>query len=230
KYAGDHEFDITNGIEIVAHAYTSKLIKIIAGDGIGIKDNKPAISPTAWNQIYSAISEALQITQETGAEVYLEVPSGAEMSHKTQNEKVGVIGGISILGTTGFVEPWNDSMDKLINERIKNADKIVLTTGHLGIKYSRALFPDYTVIMVGSRLEKALQWTCDKEVIICGLPGLILKSTNPDLLKRTTLQELMQNSELIDTALANVVKGANRARVILLNKDGSILRDTKPNT
>ncbi len=61
------------------------------------------------------------------------------------------------------------------DELIQQAERVVLTTGRLGMRYSNMLFPDHTVVMVGNRISEGLDAAKDKsEVIVCGLPGLIL--------------------------------------------------------
>jgi cobalt-precorrin-5B (C1)-methyltransferase len=92
------------------------------------------------------------------------------------------------------------------------------------------LFPDHTVILIGSDISRGLA-AANGEVIICGLPGLILKWANPDILKKgesLTVQEMIDSdpeNPIIDLALDEVVKKSEK-RVVLLNRDGTILRDS----
>ncbi len=149
---------------------------------------------------------------------------------KTLNEKVGITGGISILGTTGFVEPWNEHLGGMKEELIRNADRLVLTTGRLGMRFSHMLFPDYIVLLIGSDISRGLKAARGK-VIISGLPGLILKWASPDILKGSgyqTIGELVEDdpqNPLIDRALARAVSLSGK-RVVLLNRNGTILRDS----
>lgn len=232
KSSGDHATDVTNGIEIVACAKENETISIKAGHGIGIKKGIPAINPSPMRQIEDAIKEALVETGFKGAQVIISVPMGEKISKKTLNEKIGIIGGISILGTTGFVEPWNEHLGEMKEELIKNADRVVLTTGRIGMRFSHMFFPDYTVILIGSDISRGLA-AAKGEVIICGLPGLILKWANPDILKtkeHLTVQEMIDSdpeNPIIDRALNEAVKKSGK-RVVLLNRDGAILRDSAP--
>src|SRR5659263_143466 len=209
KFSGDHAKDVTNGIEIVACAKESDTISIQAGKGIGIKKGSPMINPCPMRQIEDAIKEALIETGLKGAQVIISVPMGEKIAKKTLNEKIGIIGGISILGTTGFVEPWNEHLGEMKEELIRNAD---------------------TVILIGSDISRGLA-AAKGEVIICGLPGLILKWANPDLLKNMghlTVQEMIDSdpeNPIIDRALDEAVKKSGK-RVVLLNRDGTILRDS----
>jgi cobalt-precorrin-5B (C1)-methyltransferase len=230
KFSGDHSTDVTNGIEIIACAKENDTISIKAGQGIGIKKESPAINPSPMRQIEDAIKEALVETGLKGAQVIISVPMGEKIAKKTLNEKIGIIGGISILGTTGFVEPWNEHLGEMKEELIKNADKVILTTGRIGMRFSNMHFPDYTVILMGSDISRGLA-AAKGEVIICGLPGLILKWANPDILKNMghlTVQEMIDSDRenpIIDKSLNEAVKKSGK-RVVLLNRDGTILRDS----
>jgi len=235
KDAGDHGFDVTNGIRIVAEAHESEGISITAGRGVGRKRGAPAINPVPMRQIRASVEDAVREIGISGADVMISVPNGEEISVQTLNSRVGVIGGISILGTTGFVEPWNEHLLETKQELIERADRdrVVLTTGRIGMKYANMLFPDHTVVMVGSRIQEGIGWV-KGEFIICGLPGLILKWADPDILRGAgfhTVQELIDDdphSARIDRALAAAKKIAPCARIVLLNRNGSTVRDTRP--
>lgn len=232
KDAGDHASDVTGGIEIVAEVREYGAIVIKAGAGIGSKKGIPAINPSPMKQIEEAINEALAETELKGAQVTISVPKGKEIAKQTLNEKIGITGGISILGTTGFVEPWNEHLGETKEDLIRNANKIVLTTGRLGMRFSHMLFPDYTIILIGSDISRGLKAAKDNsEVIICGLAGLILKWASPGLLKGSgylTVQEMIDDNPdnpFIDRGLSDVVKASGK-RVVLLNRNGTVLRDS----
>lgn len=230
KDSGDHAFDVTQGLEIIAEAEEHDSIIIKAGDGIGSKKGTPSISGSAMQQIEEAIKEALAEIGARGAYVTLSVPEGEKIAKQTLNEQVGITGGISILGTTGFVEPWNEHLGEMKEELIRNAKKVVLTTGRLGVRFSHMLFPGYEVVLIGSDITRGLK-AAKGEVIICGLPGLILKWAYPDILKGSgyfTIQEMIEDNPenpLIDRASRKAVKKSGK-RVVLLNKNGTILRDS----
>lgn len=232
KFSGDHATDVTNGIEIIACAKENDTISIKGGKGIGTKKGSLAINPVPMRQIEEAIKEALVETGLKGAHVIVSVPMGEKIAKKTLNEQIGIIGGISILGTTGFVEPWNEHLGEMKEELIKNAERVILTTGRIGMRFSHMLFPDYTVILIGSDISRGLA-AAKGEVIICGLPGLILKWANPDILKNMghqTVQEMIDSdpeNPIIDRVLNEGVKKSGK-RIVLLNRDGTILRDSAP--
>ena len=232
KDPGDHASDATAGMEIVAEAEEHDKIVIKAGSGIGLKKGVPAINPSPMCQIEEAIREALAETGLKGACVTISIPEGEKIAKKTLNAQVGITGGVSILGTTGFVEPWNEHLGEMKEELIRQADRLVLTTGRSGVRFSNMLFPGYTVILIGSDISRGLSAAKVKaDVIISGLPGLILKWSYPEILKDSgylTVQEMIDSSPdnpLIDMALEKASALSGR-RVVLINRDGTILRDS----
>ena len=233
KDSGDHGFDVTNGIEIVAEARESDTISIRAGAGIGVKKGVPAINPVPMRQIRASIECAVREVGISGADVEICVPKGREIANQTLNSRVGIVGGISILGTTGFVEPWNEHLLETKQELIRGSDRVVLTTGRIGMRYSNMLFPDHTVVMVGNRISEGIA-VAEGEIILCGLPGLILKWADPDILKGTgflTIKEMIEDDPAnirIDDRLNSAKKDVPGVRIVLLNLDGSTLRDTDP--
>ncbi|HIE32020.1 MAG TPA: cobalt-precorrin-5B (C(1))-methyltransferase [Methanosarcinales archaeon] len=233
KDSGDHGFDVTNGIEIVAEARESDTISIRAGTGIGVKKGVSAINPVPMGQIRASIADAVRKIGISGADVVISVPKGIEIADQTLNSRVGIVGGISILGTTGFVEPWNEHLLETKQELIQGSDRVVLTTGRIGMRYSNMLFPDHTVVMVGNRISEGIA-VAKGEVVLCGLPGLILKWANPDILKGVgflTIKEMIEEDPAnirINNTLENAKKNVPGVRIVLLNPDGSTLRDTDP--
>jgi cobalt-precorrin-5B (C1)-methyltransferase len=105
KDCGDHGFDVTGGIEIVAEAHESGSagnadnadnadnaadnsgdgISITAGIGIGVKRGVPAINPAPMKQIRTAIAEAVREIGISGADVLISVPRGEEIALETLN-------------------------------------------------------------------------------------------------------------------------------------------------
>jgi cobalt-precorrin-5B (C1)-methyltransferase len=244
KDSGDHEEDVTAGIEITASARESERIDIVAGEGIGVagrcvfhlKEGEPAINPTPKKQILEAVREAVAETKLKGVNIMLKVPKGAEIARKTLNSDFGITGGISILGTTGFVEPWSEHLQVSKEELIRQAENtnIVLTTGRKGVRYAHMLFPDYTVILVGKHIQKSVEVaeSCNKNVILCGLPALILKWANPALLKQTgctTVQELLEKNPKHPLIARSISKASEKhgIRIVLIDRKGTITHDTQ---
>lgn len=179
-----------------------------------------------------AITDALTEINLSGVEIRLTIPDGRVIGAQTLNPKVGVEGGISVLGSTGLVEPWDDHLTESAFERIRTADKVVLTTGRVGLRYSRLIFPDHETILVGKYMERGIQ-AANGTGILCGLPALILKFLNPVILQGTgyeTVEELQQSPEW-ERIVAEELDGARKRypdlRVVLVNREGQIIGDTQ---
>lgn len=126
KYAGD-DIDVTNQLEIVAKvSYSNEAkIKLTAGEGIGIITrnglqldiNEPAINPKPRELIFSQFENE---SENLGLNIEISVPNGKEVAKKTFNPRLGIVGGISILGTTGIVEPMSeDAFKRSLLEELK---------------------------------------------------------------------------------------------------------------
>jgi cobalt-precorrin-5B (C1)-methyltransferase len=116
KDAGDDP-DVTHGIKIHAIARKSpgeEPIRIQAGVGIGIVTKKglsvevgePAINPVPLQMIRTEVNKVLPSQESVTISIF--VPEGIEIAKRTFNKKLGILGGISILGTTGIVEPMSE--------------------------------------------------------------------------------------------------------------------------
>lgn len=238
KIGGDHQSDITDGVEFLAKACESEIIELIARDGIGrirgrgpsASQNKAAISQSALSQIMLAMNEGLELAGLKGASVVLCAHGGREIAALTLNPKMGVEGGISILGSTGFVEPWNEHLSVCRANQLKEKGKVLATTGRIGLKYSRVLFPDHEAVLIGSQLGK-IEFREDQDSILLGLPALILKWGWPGILEGTpygTVAEMVERDPdhpNISMALEKVQRRLPFTRIILLHRDGKIFRD-----
>ncbi len=240
KYAGDYPDDVTAGILFCASTSPKSIgLELVAGEGIGRFmrktprhfEGEPAISKPARECIFAAMEEALEETALEGAKVSLVIPDGAAVAGKTLNPKIGIIGGISILGTTGLVEPWDDHLALSVVDRVKGAQRVVLTTGRTGLFYARLLFPDHEVILAGARIREALN-AAQGEVILFGLPGLILKFLYPEILDNTgcsTVEDLTDQAEFevrMKEAFRRGKKLYPLLRVVLVDRKGIILGDS----
>ena len=120
KDAGDDP-DVTHGAEIRATITENKTgagIAFIGGAGVGqvtraglpIAVGEPAINPVPRQMMHDAISNlAAELGGSTDITITISVPKGAELAQKTWNPRLGIEGGISILGTSGVVRPFSCS-------------------------------------------------------------------------------------------------------------------------
>lgn len=120
KDAGDDP-DVTHGLEIVADVQKmpgAKGIVFAAGDGVGtvtlkglpLAVGEAAINPGPRAQIEAAldaVSRELGLERTPGLRVTVSIPGGREVALKTMNPRLGIKGGLSVLGTTGVVVPYS---------------------------------------------------------------------------------------------------------------------------
>lgn len=151
---GGDDPDATNGIFIYAKAeYTeSDQILIDGGEGVGrvtLPGLEQPVGAAAINRvprqmIRNAVSEICEAYEhKKGIKVTVSVPEGAKIAEKTFNPRLGIRGGISILGTTGIVEPMSESaLIKSIEVEMKvlisnGNDSLVVIPGNYGTVFSR---------------------------------------------------------------------------------------------
>jgi len=120
KDAGDDP-DVTHGAEIVVTVKPGKSgngVTFKAGEGVGtvtlpglpVAVGEPAINPTPRQMIADAL-EAIARAHDVTAnfEITIAIPGGEALAEKTMNGRLGIVGGLSILGTTGIVRPYSCS-------------------------------------------------------------------------------------------------------------------------
>jgi cobalt-precorrin-5B (C1)-methyltransferase len=120
KDAGDDP-DVTHGALVMATVRVGAAgtgVTFHAGEGVGtitrrglpLPPGEPAINPVPRRMIRDAIAEVAAATGSAAdAEVEIAIPGGAELAAKTLNGRLGIVGGLSILGTTGIVVPYSCS-------------------------------------------------------------------------------------------------------------------------
>lgn len=206
KYSGDYPDDVTAGIEFRARFVRFQdYVGLDVGAGIGRWDHdtprhgkgEPAISRTAMDCIVDSIATACAAFGRKGALVHLEAVDGERIALKTLNGRIGVVGGISVLGSTGLVEPWDDDLGQDAVERARRAERAVVTTGRVGLRYARLLYPDQEVVLIGAKIKEALG-SKDEGLTLFGLPALIIRYIEPNVLDGTgyrTIEELVSSDE-----------------------------------
>jgi cobalt-precorrin-5B (C1)-methyltransferase len=166
KDAGDDP-DVTHGATIVATVRpAARGIMFRAGEGVGIVTKaglpvavgEPAINPVPRTMMRKAIEEvAAAYGAPAAAEIEISVPGGAKLAERTWNPRLGIVGGLSILGTTGIVHPfscsaWIHSIHSGIDvARAEGLAHIAGATGSTSEAAVKAHFglPDYALIDMG---------------------------------------------------------------------------------
>jgi len=240
KFAGDYPDDVTAGIGFVATVLPAAAgIIIHFGEGIGrfsrdtprYRKDAPAVSPPALACIEESVREAMETAGLPGVRIELSVPEGRAIAEKTLNPRVGVLGGISILGSTGLVEPWDDHLTESSLGRIGSARRPVLTTGRVGLRFARLRFPEDEVILVGGKIGESLAAVKD-EAILFGLPALILRHLRPGILEGTgsgTVEELATTplfTPLVQEILAEFSTRHPGIRIILIDREGNTIGES----
>ncbi|MHA3915526.1 cobalt-precorrin-5B (C(1))-methyltransferase [Halovulum sp. GXIMD14793] len=166
KDAGDDP-DVTHGALIVATVRRGGPgVRFLAGEGVGtvtrpglpIPPGEPSINPVPRQMITQALEEvAAKAGVQCGFEVELSVPGGEALAKRTWNPRLGIEGGISILGTTGIVRPfscaaWIASIHRGIDvARAGGLRHVVGATGATSEKVAQARFglPDHAMLDMG---------------------------------------------------------------------------------
>ena len=166
---GGDDPDVTHGAEIFVYVeLTNNIGKIeidggegvgrVTKPGLGLEIGSAAINPTPKKMILENVTEiSKEILEKNGIMIKVSVPNGKELGPKTDNPRIGIMGGISILGTSGIVIPYSTaSFAAAIRQQIAvvssmNDDNVVLTTGGRSEDFARAIIelPDHSFIQMG---------------------------------------------------------------------------------
>ena len=194
KDAGDDP-DVTHGAEIIVDlSLTDKKneIEIDGGEGVGIvtkpglglEINKAAINPVPKKMINENLTDTSgNLLQERGIQVIISVPKGKELGPKTDNPRIGILGGISILGTSGIVIPFSTaSYAASIRQNLDVAiamknDSVVLTTGGRSEDFAKKIInlPDHCFVQMGDFSGYTIQQCSKKNIKKAYVVGFIGK-------------------------------------------------------
>jgi cobalt-precorrin-5B (C1)-methyltransferase len=195
KDAGDDP-DVTDGAHLTARVSwkdepgidldRGEGVGLVTKPGLGLEVGGPAINETPRRMISYSVREALD-PQVCGVRVVISVPGGEGMAEKTTNGRLGIVGGISILGTTGIVRPfstaaWAASVVQAVNVMgAQGQGTFVLSTGGLTEKAAMRLLPDLEevcFIEVGDFTGQAIKRAVENGLETCffvGMAGKISK-------------------------------------------------------
>lgn len=190
---GGDDVDATHGMLIFAQVTLNDggSICIVGGEGVGTVTRKgiglpvgsSAINRTPLHTIEEAVREV--IGPERGAEIVIFAPEGEERAQKTYNGRLGILGGISIIGTTGIVTPmseesWKRSLAlELEMKCAQGMTSVILVPGNHGERFVQEqmqLNGDRVVTMsnfVGYMLQEAQRLGFQRVVLVGHLGKLI---------------------------------------------------------
>ncbi len=147
KEAGDDP-DVTDGIEVRAKVEPASQFEICGGDGVGrftlpgfdYPVGEPAINKAPRQMMRENIKENVRIT--------ISVPQGETIACKTFNPRLGIEGGISIIGVSGIVRPFSEeafieSIRKCMEvAKASGTDRVVINSGAKSERFVKALYPE----------------------------------------------------------------------------------------
>lgn len=230
---GGDDVDATHGMLIFARVTlnSSGAIVLSGGDGVGTVTRKgvglpvgsAAINRTPRQTIEAAVREV--IGPARGAEVHIFAPEGEARAQKTYNARLGILGGISIIGTTGIVTPmseesWKRSLSlELEIKRAAGLERVVLVPGNHGERFVReqlAIDGDIVVTMsnfVGYMIEEAVRLGF-QHIVLVGHPGKLIKIAAGVFHTHSHIADARMETLVAHLAL----QGAPRALLTLINE------------
>jgi cobalt-precorrin-5B (C1)-methyltransferase len=239
KDAGDDP-DVTHGAHLTARVSWKEEpgleldrgegVGVVTKPGLGLPVGGPAINDAPRRMISYSVEEALD-PGARGVRVVISVPGGEKMAEKTTNARLGIVGGISILGTTGIVRPfstaaWAASVVQAVNVMgAQGYDTFVLSTGGLTERAAMRLLPDLEEVcfievgdFTGQAIKQALKNGLERGYFV-GMAGKLAKLAAGVMMTHWTRSKV--DNELLagitreaggSPNLIEEVKGANTAR------------------
>ena len=191
---GGDDPDVTHGLPIEVEILTcpSETVSIQGGRGVGtvtrpglqVPVGEAAINPVPRQMILEAIVEVLP--PGSGVIATINVPGGEQVAARTLNPRLGIIGGISILGTTGIVKPmseeaFKDSLVPLVDMALALGHRrLALCPGNIGVRFAveRFSITREAVIETSNFIGFMLEACADRgveEVLLLGHHGKLIK-------------------------------------------------------
>ncbi|CEN22647.1 cobalt-precorrin-6A synthase [[Clostridium] sordellii] len=232
KKDGGDDIDATHNLDIYARVefIDSNEILITGGTGVGVITKKglgvgvgeAAINKTPRIMINNEVRKV--IGEDKGVKVTIFVPDGDAIAQKTFNPRLGIIGGISIIGTTGIVEPmsdegWKKSLSiELEMKKAQGLDKVILVPGNHGemfIKEKLGIDMKYVVRtsnFIGYMLKEA-QRIGFKQILMAGHLGKYVKIAGGIFNTHSKVADARNEILIANLALMNapfeLIKSAN---------------------
>lgn len=216
------------------HIKGGKGVGIVTKPGLQVKVGQHAINPVPRLMIKKSISTLFDDDNDYLLKVTVSVPDGEDIAKHTFNKRLGIVGGISIIGTTGLVKPMSEESIKASLKCELNIAKamgfktIILVPGSIGetsVKKNLALRNSQVALMsnfVGFML-KSSQDMGFKRIILAGHPGKLAKliegyfDTHSSRSKMATdiIIELIQKEASSNKGLLDLIKGTTTVEGII---------------
>ena len=216
KEAGDDP-DVTNGIEVRASVKPSDSFEVMGGEGVG-RFTLPGFDyPPGEAAINKAPREMIRKNLEpfgVPLAVTISVPQGAEIARRTFNPRLGIEGGISIIGVSGIVKPFSeeafiDSIHKCMTvAKASGSGRVVIISGGKSERFVKALYPDLprqAIVEYGNYIGETLKMAHElhfENVTLGVMLGKAVKLAAGHLdthsrkttMDRTFIQQMLQES------------------------------------
>ena len=191
KDAGDDP-DVTDGYEVRARVELSDSagpVEFCAGEGVGVITlpglklpvGEAAINPVPRDMIARAVRS---VFPEAAARVTVSIPGGAELAARTFNPRLGIVGGLSVLGTTGIVRPMSEEALtesialELRMRRAQGLEELALVFGSQGEAALSSVYPGLRAAQISNFVGFALDTAAElgyRRLLLAGHPGKLSK-------------------------------------------------------
>ena len=175
-----------NGLEF--NFFAGEGVGVFTKDGLALPKGEAAINPVPRQMMIDNLSVILKEHGFSGiVNITVTVENGADIAKKTFNERLGIIGGISILGTSGLVLPMSktallETIEADIKFRLKNSKerRVYLAPGNIGAKFLENNFNinSTTVAIISNFIGESIDYAISndaKEIVLCGDLGKLIK-------------------------------------------------------
>ena len=159
----------------------------VTREGLGLEVGGPAINPVPRRNITDNVRAAAgELLDHDGLEVTISVPGGEDMARKTLNARLGILGGISILGTTGIVRPYSTaafraSVVQAVDVAARQGQtSVVFTTGGRTEKFAMAQLPkleEACFVQMGDFVKAAFQTALKRKMARVYVGAMVGKLT-----------------------------------------------------
>lgn len=233
KDSGDDP-DITNGILVYSKVRRTRSGIVLDG-GVGVgRVTKPGLDQPVGNAAINRVPRQMILREaqeacelygyDGGLEVEISIPQGVELAKKTFNPRLGIEGGISVLGTSGIVEPMSEQalLDTIeLEMKVKRAagrDYLIMAPGNYGLDFLREAYgiQDKDVVKCSNYIGQSIDMAAE-----CGFQGMVLAGHIGKLIKvsggvmNTHSRWADCRMDLLAAAMLRAGLSGDRARAVL---------------